>query len=377
MTTEIDRILRQSVVRGDLAAAAAAVVTPRGTWTGAAGQVVAGAPMTPETVVWIASMTKAITAVAALQLVEQARIDLDAPCGQWVPFLGQVPVLDGFADDGSPLLRPAVRPVTLRHLLTHTSGFGYEFADALLARYMAEQGRMGRAAWEQPLLFEPGERWAYGIGVDWVGRLVEAVSGERLDHYLAKAVLVPLAMHDTGFRVNGAGPPLMADVYQRTPDGLVASPFEMSSDPRFISGGAGLYSTVADYLRFVRMILGQGQLDGARVLTPESVRLMAADQLGDLSVTGWRTARPAYSNDVDVLPGMRQGWGLSSLINPETTPEGRSPGSMFWGGLANTYYWVDPTRQVGGVFATQVLPFFDGPALDTFRAVERLTYESL
>src|ERR1700722_8969593 len=158
MTIEMDRILRESVVRGDLTAAAAAVVTPKGTWTGAAGESVAGTPMTPETVVWIASMTKALTAVAAMQLIEQTRIDLDAPCGQWVPFLGQVPVLDGFADDGSPRLRPAQRPVTLRHLLTHTSGFGYEFADALLARYMAEQGRMGRAAWEQPLLFDPGER---------------------------------------------------------------------------------------------------------------------------------------------------------------------------------------------------------------------------
>lgn len=377
MPSEIDRVLRESVVRGDLVGAAAAVVTPKGTWTGAAGEAVAGAPMTPETVVWIASMTKAITAVAALQLVEQARIDLDAPGGERVPFLGEVPVLDGFAADGSPRLRPAGRPVTLRHLLTHTSGFGYEFADARLARYVAEQGRMGRAAWEQPLLFEPGERWAYGIGVDWAGRLIEAATGERLDHYLTNAVLAPLAMHDTGFRVDGAGPPIMADMYRRTPDGLVAHPFEMATDPRFISGGAGLYGTVADYLRFVRMILGHGELDGARVLTPESVRTMAANHLGELSVTGWRTALPAYSNDVDFFPGMRQGWGLSSLINTEATPEGVSPGSMSFGGLANTYYWIDPTRQVGGVFATQVLPFFDGPALDAFRAVERLTYQSL
>jgi methyl acetate hydrolase len=377
MSSEIDQILRESVGRGDLVAAAAAVVTPKGIRTGAAGEAMAATAMTPETVVWIASMTKAITAVAVLQLVEQARIDLDAPCGQWVPFLGQVPVLDGFADDGSPRLRPAVRPLTLRHLLTHTSGFGYEFADALLARYVAEQGRLGRAAWEQPLLFEPGERWAYGIGVDWAGRVVEAVTGERLDQYLTNAVLAPLAMHDTGFRVDGTGPPIMADVYRRTADGLLAHPFEMSTDRRFVSGGAGLYSTVADYLRFVRMLLGQGELDGARVLTPESVQTMAANQLGDLPVTGWRTALPAYSNDVDFFPAKRPRWGLSSLVNPEVTPEGLSAGSMFWGGLANTYYWIDPARQVGGVFATQVLPFFDGPSLDAFRAVERLTYESL
>ena len=377
MPFEIDRILAESVGRGDLVAAAAAVVTPKGTATGAAGEAMAGTPMTADTVVWIASMTKAITAVAALQLVEQARIDLDAPCGQWVPYLGQVPVLDGFADDGSPRLRPAARPVTLRHLLTHTSGFGYEFADARLARYVAEQGRLGRAAWEQPLLFEPGERWAYGIGVDWAGRVVEAITGERLDHYLTDAVLAPLAMHDTGFRVNGAGPPVMADMYRRTADGLVAHPFEMSTDPKFMSGGAGLYSTVADYLRFVRMLLGQGELDGARVLSPESVRTMAANHLGDLPVTGWRTALPAYSNDVDFFPGSRPGWGFSSLVNAEATPEGLSAGSMSWGGLANTYYWVDPTRQVGGVFATQVLPFFDALSLDAFRALERLTYESL
>ena len=377
MHSEIDRVLREAVGRGDLVGATAAVVTPKGTVVGAAGEAVAGTPMTPETVVWIASMTKAITAVAALQLVEQARIDLDAPCREWVPYLGEVPVLHGFAADGSPQLRPAGRPVTLRHLLTHTSGFGYEFADARLARYLAELGLMGRAGWEQPLLFEPGERWGYGIGVDWAGRLVEAVTGQRLDHYLKDTVLEPLAMNDTGFRVDGAGPPVMAEMYRRTSDGLVASPFEMATDPKFISGGAGLYGTVVDYLRFVRMILGQGELDGVRVLTPATVRTMAADHLGELSVTGWRTTLPAYSNDVDFFPGMRQGWGLASLVNTETTPEGRSPGSLSWGGLANTYYWVDPTRQVGGVFATQVLPFFDGPALDSFRAVERLTYESL
>jgi CubicO group peptidase (beta-lactamase class C family) len=263
MHSEIDRVLRESVVRGDLVGAAAAVVTPKGTWAGAAGEAVAGTPMTAETVVWIASITKAITAVAVMQLVEQSRIDLDAPCREWVPFLNEVPVLHGFADDGSPRLRPAMRPVTLRHLLTHTSGFGYEFADARLARYVAEQGLMGRAGWS--------------------------------NHCCSN------------------------------------------------QGSAGV----------------------------------AANHLGDLSVTGWRTVLPAYSNEVDFFPGMRQGWGLSSLINTETTPEGRSPGSLSWGGLANTYYWVDPTRQVGGVLATQILPFFDAPALATFRAVERVAYESL
>jgi len=377
LTGPLDAIVEQAVRGGDLVAAAVAVTTPRGTYATAAGEATAGRAMTPDTVVWIASMTKAITTAAVMALVEQGLIDLRDPGGRYVPFLADLSVLEGFDAAGDPVLRPAARPVTVHDLLTHTSGFGYEFADAQLARYMAERRVLGRARYEQPLLFDPGERWAYGIGIDWAGQIVEAVTGERLDRHLERTVLGPLAMADTTFALPGAAPVAVADMYTRGPDGLVAVPFEMVSDPKFVPGGSGLFGTVADYLRFTRMILGQGALDGVRVLAPGTVAAMAANAIGTLPVTGWRTANPAYSHDVDFFPGMHQGWGLSFLINTETTPEGRRPGSLGWGGLANTYYWIDPAAQIAGVFATQVLPFFDPPAVATCRAVERAVYASL
>jgi methyl acetate hydrolase len=382
MHDEIDRLLEEAVNRGDLTGVAAAVVTPKGTYVGVAGQVAEGAPMKPDTIVWMASMTKAVTALAAMQLVEQGRVELDAPCGDLVPYLAEVAVLDGFAEDGEPLLRPPARPVTLRHLLTHTAGFGYDFTDARLARYLREQAvpsTIGgtRAAFEQPLLFDPGERWTYGLSIDWAGQVVEAVTGTRIDRYVESAVLEPLGMHDSGFHRDAGRRARTASMHRRTPEGLVPVPFEILEDPEFVLAGGGLYSTVSDYLRFARLILAGGELDGVRVLSAETVRTMAANHIGELTAPGWRSANPVLSNDVDFFPGMVQRWGLSFLINAEATPEGRAPGSLAWAGLANTYYWIDPTRQVAGVFATQVLPFFDRPALDTFRAVERAAYASL
>jgi CubicO group peptidase (beta-lactamase class C family) len=335
--------------------------------------------MGPDTHVWIASMTKAVTAAAAMQLVERGVLALDAPAAEVEPWLGEVLVLDGFDDDGAARLRPPQRPITLRHLLTHTSGFGYEFADAALARWSAARDApMGsRAAFQVPLLFDPGDRWSYGVGIDWVGAIVEAATGRRLDVHLREALLEPLGMHDTGFRRTPEQAERAAVVHLRTPDGLVPIPFELPDEPEMLMGGGGLYSTVLDYLRFTRMLLGGGTLEGRQVLAPETVALMARDHLGELQVTGWRTANPMLSNDVDFYPGMRQGWGLSFLVNAERTPEGRSPGSLAWAGLANSYYWVDPAAGVTGVFATQVLPFFDATALGVFRDVERAVYESL
>jgi CubicO group peptidase (beta-lactamase class C family) len=379
METELDQILGEAVDRGDLIGAAMAVSTPRGAYAGAAGQRSEGAAMTPDTIVWIASMTKAVTAVAAMQLVEQGLVELDAPCGDLVPYLADVEVLDGFSDGGEPLLRPPKRPVTLRHLLTHTAGFGYDFTDARIARYVAEQGVPSTidgstASYEQPILFDPGDRWAYGINIDWAGQVIEAVTKTRLDEYLRSAIFDPLGLDDTGFRRDADRRDRTADMYLRTPDGLVQIPFELNEDPEFLMGGGGLYGTVVDYLRFLRMMLGGGELEGTRVVTAETVRTMAANHVGDLIVGGWQTANPVLSNDVDL--GTGQQFGLSFLINSEPTPEGRAAGSLMWAGLANSYYWIDLTSKVTGVFTTQILPFFDGPALNTWRAVERTVYAS-
>jgi CubicO group peptidase (beta-lactamase class C family) len=382
MREELERILGDAVTRGDVLGAAGAVVTPAGVVEGAAGERSPGVAMTPETLVYIASMTKALTAAGAMKLVEQGELDLDSPCGDLVPYLRRARVLEGFDGGGEAILRAPARPITLRHLLTHTSGFGYEFTDAVLARYVRARelpeltdGR--RVAYEYPLLFDPGERWCYGIGIDWAGQVVEAAAGARLDEYVKAAILDPLGMPDTRFCRDAEQRDRTASMQFRTADGLVPAPFEIAEEPEMLSGGGGLYSTVGDYLRFVRMILGGGELDGVRVLDAETVRTMSENHIGDLDAATWQSANPAVSNDVDFFPGMRQEWGLSFLVNTEQTPEGRAAGSLAWAGIANTYFWIDTQNQVGGVFATQILPFFDDRCLKTFRAVEHAAYRSL
>jgi methyl acetate hydrolase len=336
-----------------------------------------GAPMTADTVVWIASMTKAITGACAMQLVEQGRLSLDAPIATVLPELGSMQVLEGFAPDGSPRLRPAKRPITLRHLLTHSAGFVYEVWNPDMARYLETTGTPSivsceNAALSLPLLFDPGERWDYGIGIDWAGKAVEAVSGQKLGEYMQQNLLQPLGMTDTGFNIGAAQRQRLAKVHNRSTEGFVATDMELPQEPEFEMGGGGLYSTTGDYLRFTRMIMNGGTLDGTRVLKRETVATMSANAMGDLVCRPLKTAAPATSNDVDFIDGMQ--WGLSFLINPQPLPTGRSAGSLAWAGLANSYFWIDPAKQVTGVYATQVLPFFDAKAVQLFQDFESAVY---
>jgi methyl acetate hydrolase len=270
--------------------------------------------------------------------------------------------------------------VTLRHLLTHSSGLSYDIWNADIGRYMERHCLPGviscrRAALTTPLVADPGERWEYGIGIDWAGLAVEAVTGRRLAEVLRERVTGPLGMADTAFRVGAAQRARLASMHARGPDGSLAPiPFEVPQDPEFHMGGGGLYGTVRDYLRFCRMILGGGALEGARVLAPETVTEMRRDQIAPLEVGPMRTALPASSHDVELFPGMRKGWGLSFLINTEEGPDGRSAGSLFWAGLGNTYYWIDPKRDRAGVIATQILPFADPKVLALLGAFERAVY---
>jgi methyl acetate hydrolase len=327
--------------------------------------------MTPDTVVWIASMTKAVTGAAAMQLVEQGRLSLDAPAAGTLPALGRVQVLDAGA------LRAPKRPITLRHLLTHTSGFAYDIWNAELGRWMAATGTPGiiscaDAALGTPLMRDPGEAWEYGIGIDWAGKMVEAVTGKRLGTQLREALLEPLGMHDTAFRIGAPQRERLAAMHVRGEDGsLTPIPFELPQEPEFEMGGGGLYSTARDYLAFARMLLNDGRHGAMQVLRPETVAEMARDQIAGLPMTPLRTALPASSNDADFFPGAPQGWGLTFLINREASPEGRSPGSLAWAGLGNTYYWIDRTRGTSGVLLTQMLPFFDARVIALFRDFER------
>jgi methyl acetate hydrolase len=340
-------------------------------------------PMTPDSVFWIASMTKAITTAAAMQLVEQGKLALDAPIGKLLPDLAAPQVLEGFDDSGEPKLRAATRPITLRHLMTHTAGFCYDMWNADMGRHMEKTGTPGiitcqNAALKTPIMTDPGTRWEYGTNIDFVGKAVEAASGQRLDAYLRDHVFAPLGMDDTGFKIGDSQRKRLVGMHARGPDGVLAPiPFELEQDPEFHMGGGGLYSTAGDYIRFCQMILNKGKGNGNQVLKPETVATMGENHIGELVMTKMTSVAVAYTNDVDLYPDIVKKWGLSFMINTARTPEGRSAGSLAWAGLANTYYWIDPARDITGVILMQVLPFADGKCLEAFAGFERGVYAGL
>jgi methyl acetate hydrolase len=376
----IDELLERAIGPKRLpGVAATAAIGDDVVYEGAAGERVlgGGAAMTTDTVIWIASMTKAVTGAAAMQLVERGLLDLDRPAEEIAPALADARVLEGFDDAGRPKLRPPKTAITLRRLLTHTSGFGYEIWNADVARWLEATGTPDimsckDATLSTPLLFDPGERWEYGRGIDWAGKMVEAASGKRLGELLRESLFEPLGMKSTSFRLSSTQRARLAKVHTRSPEGTLAPiELEIPQEPEFEMGGGGLYSTVSDYLRFTRMILGGGVLAGARVLDPATVAEMSRNQIGEVDVGTLRPHVGWLSNEANFYPEMKQKWGLSFLINTEATPEGRSAGSLSWAGLPNAFYWIDPTKKTTGVLATQILPFFDGPAVELFRTFER------
>ena len=339
--------------------------------------------MTADSVFWIASMTKAITAAGAMQLVEQGKLSLEAPIGKLLPDLAAPQVLEGFDANGEPKLRPAKNPITLRHLMTHTAGFCYDLWNGDMVKYLEKTGTPGittckNAALKTPIMTDPGTRWEYGTNIDFVGKAVEAVSGKRLDAYLRDHLFAPLGMADTAFKIGDAQRKRLVGMHARGPDGSLAPiPFELEQDPEFHMGGGGLYGTAGDYIKFTQMILNQGHGNGNQVLRPETVAMMGQNHIGDLNMTRIISALPAFTNDVDLYPDMEKKWGLSFMINTARTPEGRSPGSLAWAGLANTYFWIDPSRDVTGVILMQLLPFADKKCLEAFAGFERGVYAGL
>ena len=382
----IDALLSRACGAGDVPGVIAMATDRDGTiYEGAFGVRALDQPqaaMTLDTVVWIASMTKAITGAAAMQLVEQGKLDLDAPAGKLMPELAAVQVLEGFAADGRPLLRAPRTPVTLRQLLTHTAGFGYDTWNPEIGRYQEATGlptiSTGKhAALKAPLLFDPGTRWNYGINIDFAGRLVEIASGQKLGAYMRAHLFDPLGMPDTAFKLTPDMRARKAKVHARADTGeLAATDMEVLQDPEFEGGGGWLSSTMPDYLRFVRAILNGGVLDGRRVLGADTVAQMSRNQMGASRVTAMRTTNRARSLDAEFFPGVEKSWGLTFQINEAVAPTGRSAGSLSWAGLANTYYWIDPVKGIGGVFATQILPFADSKALPLFYAFETAVYRA-
>lgn len=385
VASAMDQALESAVVAGKVPGVVALAADTNGViYEGAYGTREAGADraMTLDTVFWIASMTKAVTSVAAMQQVEQGKLSLDEPISRILPELASPQILDGFEDDGTPRLRPATRPITLRQLLTHTAGFCYDIWSADLLRYTQHTQLPGiieckNICLTTPLLFEPGERWDYGINIDFAGKAVEAVSGKNLSAYMREHIFQPLGMSDTGFTLGASQRERLTSMHARTGEtSFDVIPFEVPQEPEFYMGGGGLYSTGPDYISFLRMLLGGGTLNGAQVLRPETVAEMNKNQIGDLTVGLLTTAQPGSSNDAEFFPGMVKKWGLAYMISTEQAPTGRSAGSLAWGGLANTYFWLDPSSGVTGLILTQILPFADAAVLETFGQFEQAIYAS-
>ncbi|MDP3547638.1 MAG: serine hydrolase domain-containing protein [Phreatobacter sp.] len=386
MTSALDTLLARSTASGEVPGVVAMVANRDGVlYEGAFGvrRLGEAQPMTADTVAWIASMTKAITTAALLQLVEEGKVALDAPAADYAPGIGAAQVLFDFDAEGRPLTRPPARPVTLRHLLTHTSGFSYDFASSAIRKYMKATGlpatNTGRiASLGAPLIAEPGEAFIYGISTDWAGHIVETVTGKPLEAVFRERIFDPLGMTDSMFRLGPDQHARRATVHGVKEDGTyVPTDMVVVQEPEFASGGGGMYATAGDYLTFLRMILGDGRLGGTRILGSDSISGLMTDQIPQLTVPALGLMSPMGLRSADFFRGKPTGWTLGFQMNREPTEEGRSAGALSWGGFANTFYWIDPAKGIAGVFLTQIAPFFDPRAVKLFREFETEVYRSL
>jgi methyl acetate hydrolase len=379
---EIDAALQAMVRAGKIPGVVAMAANEASVvYQGAFGvrSMAAAAPMSSDTIFRIASMVKLLTSVAALQLVERGKLKLDEPAGAIDPSLAAPQILVGFDAKGVPQLRAAQKPLTLRNLLTHTSGFSYPLWDANVIRYLkfARSHPALPLLPRTPLMFEPGTRWAYGGGLDRVGRMVEIAGGQSLDRYFRENITGPLGMNDTSFSITEAQRAREACLHVRNADGrLLPKPLEKPAVPKVPSGGGSLYSSAPDYLSLLQALLNggslvnSGSLGGTSILRPETIALMSANQIGDIEAGKLKTTNPGLSNDVDFFPGAHLRWGLGHMINVDAVPDGRMAGSLTWAGLFNTYYWIDPKMRIAGVIMMQILPFADPQALKALRQFE-------
>ena len=369
----IQALLQGAVAKGAVHGIAATVVDRNGVlFQGAAGEA------TAHTLYRNASMTKAVATTAALQLVEQGRLDLDATVQSILPAFGQLQVLDGF-DGDQPRLRQPASQATVRQLMTHTAGLGYFFTNAQLLRYLALTGAPSplsgeRASLLVPMVNDPGTTWAYGVNTDWLGLVVEKISGQSLSSYLQQHVYGPLGMGESSFTPSSAQRERLLRVMQRQADGtLAASVHDLPAQPEWDAAGHGSYGSIQDYGRFVQAWLN----DGAGILQPATVQMALQNQIGNIPLPDLiKSAVPELSNDVPSLP-VPQTWGLGFHLTLADLPGMRSRGTADWAGVFNSYYWIDRAKGVGGVLMTQVLPFFDMPVVETLMGFEMAVYQQV
>ena len=373
-------ILDNAIAAGDAPFLVAMSANADGvTWSGAAGEAAPGRAAAADTVFRIFSMTKGVGSTAAMMLVDRGKIGMDDPVDKYLPEAGDLKVLEGFDNDGPILRAPASMP-TLRQLATHTSGLVYEFMEAKCAKYMEDTGHPSilsglRASIRYPLAFDPGERWQYGIGIDWLGLVVEAVDGRTIDRFLKDELFDPLGMADTSCEVEDHMAPRLAAVKARGENGQLAD-FDMAppADPEFYGMGHALYSTPADYLTFTRLFLNRGEMNGHRILSEEGVEHMLANSIGDLRVGEFVSLAPALLTTHEIFPGTPVTHSFGFVRVEEDVPGMRSAGAQGWAGVMNTHYWFDPARDVSGVIMTQALPFADPRFMATYAAFEQAVY---
>jgi methyl acetate hydrolase len=381
--SDLDNVISEAVANQDVPFLVGMVGDAGGViWSGAAGERSPGQPATVDTVFRIFSMTKAVGSTAAMILIDRGKLSADTVVETILPEFAELKVLEGF-DEKRPRLRAPRTKATVRHLATHTSGLVYEFWNTEVPRYMEATGAPTilsglTVALKYPLQFDPGERWDYGIGIDWLGRIVEKVDGRSIDRFCKEEIFDPLKMGDTRFEVEDHMKARLAAVKIRGEGGEFGD-FDIAppSKPEFYGMGHALYSTAPDYMRFLRMYLNKGTLDGVRILSEKGLESMLANQIGDIPIPLLKTAVPAITADCELFPGKRKSHSMAFMRIEEDIPGMRNAGSQGWAGVLNTHYWLDPKANLAGLLMTQSLPFVEPRFVDTYAKFERAAYRTV
>jgi len=374
----ITNFAAKATERGDVPGIVTLIVNREGVlYEGAAGKqdVARGVVMPVDAIFRIASMTKPVTSVAIMMLVESGKLELDDPVSKYLPDFRDRAVISNFnSADGSYQTRPAKAAITIRHLMTHTSGLGYAFTDPTIARIAKDSKKTEP---ELPLLQDPGSKWTYSASTRVLGRLVEEISGQKLDVYFRTQIFELLKMVDTSFAVPADKVSRVVTVHQRTDGKLTEQPNTPTQESP-VRGDGGLYSTASDYGRFLRMLLNDGTLNGVKILSAKSVQMMGQNQIGAIAIQTQPDANPIRTRPFPVGAGHDKfGLGFQITAADPRYAQYRSPGSLSWGGIYNTHFWIDPKRQVAGVVLMQVLPFYDDASMELLRGIEALLYQHL
>ncbi len=376
----LQSVIDKAVASGDVPFAVAMVGTAAGvSWSGAAGEAKPSVPAGPDTLFRIFSMTKAVGSLAAMMLIDRNKLTMDTPVEEVLPEFGKLKVLEGF-NGTEPILRAPKRKATMRHLATHTSGLVYDIWDEKMQQYIALTKSPSpltgtRQSLQKPLVFDPGDQWGYGIGIDWLGLVVEAIDGRRIDAFCQQEILQPLGMTNTRFELDEADKSKLAILMARTDAGGFA-PLELAppAKPEVYGMGHCLYSTAPDYLRFITLFLNKGRAGGKSLISEKAVGEMSKNQIGSIRVGPMKTTAPPISADVVIFPDTDKTHTFGFLRNEQAVPGMRSAGSLSWAGVCNTHYWIDPAAGIAAVIMTQSLPFVEPRYMQTYAAFERAVY---